>query len=274
MKEIKKGFSIKFPYVIFFIVGVVFTVQVVLVITLLQKQKYDGVRINLSGRQRMLTQKLTKELGLYSQNRISAREIERTIRVFDLTLRGLSEGGEVPEDLDLKRSRYIPESDSESVKSNLHEIMYQWEKFKAHAYSYILNRDRKSLDYVINNNLSLLYKVDDSVALIEMLYERRNSLLDVTISSAILLIITVLSGMLIARVRDVRAARSQIVELERMLPICANCKRIRKEDGDPYDQRSWVKLEEFLKKERDITFSHGLCPECAEKLYPGILKER
>lgn len=274
MKEIKRPEKSRFTFVLFFMIGVVFIIQVVIVVILLQKQKYDGVRINLSGRQRMLTQKLTKELVLYSEHRITAREIERTIRVFDLTMRGLYGGGGVPEDLDLKRFRYIPGAGSESVKTSLHEIMNEWETFKINTYSYILNRDSGSFDYVINRNIDLLEKVDESVAMLEKNYEQRNSTLTATITSAVLLIVLVLSGMLAARIREVHAAKSQIIELEKMLPICANCKRIRKEDGDPYDQRSWVKLEEFLKKERDITFSHGLCPECAEKLYPGILKEK
>lgn len=49
---------------------------------------------------------------------------------------------------------------------------------------------------------------------------------------------------------------SEIMELQRMLPICARCKRIR--DDNEY----WERVELYLSKHYDIVFSHGLCPEC------------
>lgn len=51
---------------------------------------------------------------------------------------------------------------------------------------------------------------------------------------------------------------SEIAELQRMLPICARCKRIR--DDDEY----WERVELYLSKHYDMVFSHGLCPECLE----------
>ncbi|WDP89608.1 MAG: response regulator [Desulfobacter sp.] len=45
------------------------------------------------------------------------------------------------------------------------------------------------------------------------------------------------------------------------IPICANCKSIRRDD------RNWQQVEEFFS---DLVFSHGICPDCCEKLYPDI----
>jgi PAS domain S-box-containing protein len=46
-----------------------------------------------------------------------------------------------------------------------------------------------------------------------------------------------------------------------MLSICANCKSVRdKKDG-------WIQVEDFF---ADIVFSHGICPDCCEKLYPDF----
>ena len=46
------------------------------------------------------------------------------------------------------------------------------------------------------------------------------------------------------------------------LPICANCKKIREEDG------SWIPIEAYISDHSETEFSHGICPDCAKKLYP------
>ncbi|MFH1952792.1 MAG: hypothetical protein ABIL06_14370 [Pseudomonadota bacterium] len=46
------------------------------------------------------------------------------------------------------------------------------------------------------------------------------------------------------------------------LPICANCKKIREDDD------SWTPIEEYIHDHSETEFSHGICPECAKKLYP------
>jgi len=54
----------------------------------------------------------------------------------------------------------------------------------------------------------------------------------------------------------------QMRYLEGLLPICASCKRIRD------DQGSWKQIETYVRDRSEAEFSHGICPECAEKLYP------
>ena len=49
---------------------------------------------------------------------------------------------------------------------------------------------------------------------------------------------------------------SELAELQRMLPICSVCKRIRD------DKESWNRIESYFKAHWDVDFSHGLCPEC------------
>ncbi|MBU1244063.1 hypothetical protein KKD52_06805 [Myxococcota bacterium] len=50
--------------------------------------------------------------------------------------------------------------------------------------------------------------------------------------------------------------------LEGILPVCASCKKIRDE------QDHWHPIESYVRERSDVEFSHGICPECAEKLYP------
>jgi CRP/FNR family cyclic AMP-dependent transcriptional regulator len=48
------------------------------------------------------------------------------------------------------------------------------------------------------------------------------------------------------------------------IPICSNCKRIRNGKG------AWLSLERYLMNYTQHEFSHGICPECREKLYPDL----
>lgn len=64
--------------------------------------------------------------------------------------------------------------------------------------------------------------------------------------------------------RDLGKALSEIKTLKGIIPICANCKKIRD------DQGYWNQLEQYMAAHFDAEFSHGLCPKCAEELYPEI----
>ena len=55
---------------------------------------------------------------------------------------------------------------------------------------------------------------------------------------------------------------AEIRTLRGLLPICAGCKRIRDSGG------RWQNVEHYIERRTDVTFSHGLCPDCLKKLYP------
>ena len=59
---------------------------------------------------------------------------------------------------------------------------------------------------------------------------------------------------------DLEAAYAQVRQLEGILPICMYCKKIRD------NQNSWLKLERYLTEHSQAQFSHGICPECAQKV--------
>ena len=59
----------------------------------------------------------------------------------------------------------------------------------------------------------------------------------------------------------------RIKVLEGFLPICANCKKIR-------TQNQWEQIENYISDHSLVRFSHSLCPECQQKLYPEIFKPR
>jgi hypothetical protein len=59
-------------------------------------------------------------------------------------------------------------------------------------------------------------------------------------------------------------ALDQVKQLSGMLPICSSCKKIRDDKG------YWNKIESYISDHSEAKFSHGICPECAKKLYPDI----
>jgi PAS domain S-box-containing protein len=67
---------------------------------------------------------------------------------------------------------------------------------------------------------------------------------------------------------ELRESQEQIKTLSGLLPICANCKKIRNDGG------YWERIEAYISKHTDAQFSHGICPECAKKLYPELYDEK
>ncbi len=52
------------------------------------------------------------------------------------------------------------------------------------------------------------------------------------------------------------------------LPICASCKRIRDDEGN------WHQIEGYIHRHAGVDFSHSICQECMERLYPEYLSKK
>lgn len=65
-------------------------------------------------------------------------------------------------------------------------------------------------------------------------------------------------------IADLQTALAEVKTLSGLLPICAHCKKIRDDGG------YWTQLEGYLSSHADISFTHSLCPDCAERLYPRL----
>ena len=68
-------------------------------------------------------------------------------------------------------------------------------------------------------------------------------------------------------IEELQRALKEIKTLRGILPICAHCKKIRDDTG------YWNQIESYINQHSDVRFSHGICPECIEKLYPDIAGE-
>jgi ligand-binding sensor domain-containing protein len=66
---------------------------------------------------------------------------------------------------------------------------------------------------------------------------------------------------------NVKEAVAKIKVLNGLIPICASCKKIRDDKG------YWDQLEGYIQSHSEAKFSHGVCPECAEKLYGDFYKK-
>ena len=66
---------------------------------------------------------------------------------------------------------------------------------------------------------------------------------------------------------DLEKALAEIKTLKGLIPICASCKKIRD------DQGFWHAVEVYIRDRTDAQFSHGICPDCARKLYPDFFKD-
>jgi PAS domain-containing protein len=63
---------------------------------------------------------------------------------------------------------------------------------------------------------------------------------------------------------ELSEALANVKKLRGLLPICASCKKIRDDKG------YWHQVETYMEDHAEVAFSHGLCPECAAKLYPDM----
>lgn len=61
-----------------------------------------------------------------------------------------------------------------------------------------------------------------------------------------------------------RKAMAEIKTLRGILPICAQCKKIRNDEG------YWTSIESYIVKHSEAEFSHGMCLDCARELYPEL----
>ena len=68
-------------------------------------------------------------------------------------------------------------------------------------------------------------------------------------------------------ISDLKEALANVKTLHGLLPVCANCKKIRDDGG------YWNKIESYIEDHSEAEFSHSICPECEQELYPELFEE-
>jgi len=72
---------------------------------------------------------------------------------------------------------------------------------------------------------------------------------------------------LMDQAQELRDALNQIKILTGILPICSYCSKIRD------DKNNWEKLDRYVARHSEASFSHGVCPECYREHMIPMLKE-
>jgi hypothetical protein len=67
-------------------------------------------------------------------------------------------------------------------------------------------------------------------------------------------------------IHKLEEALAEVRKLSGLLPICSSCKKIRDDKG------YWQLLEKYISSHSEAQFSHGICPDCAQNLYPGLVE--
>jgi len=65
-------------------------------------------------------------------------------------------------------------------------------------------------------------------------------------------------------ISELQTALARVKLLSGLVPICANCKKIRN------DQGYWKQLETYISSHSEATFTHAYCPDCIRKLFPEL----
>lgn len=63
-------------------------------------------------------------------------------------------------------------------------------------------------------------------------------------------------------ISELQEALKNVKQLTGLLPICANCKKIRDDTG------YWHQVEVYVRDHSEAEFSHGMCPNCMKVFYP------
>ncbi len=74
-----------------------------------------------------------------------------------------------------------------------------------------------------------------------------------------------LQSMLADRVVELEEALARVRQLRGLLPICSYCKKVRD------DQNYWQQVEQYVSTHADVKFSHGICPDCYQKVVEPLL---
>ncbi len=235
-------------------------------------QKDYGLRINLAGRQRMLSQIIFKEILLFNLGELTSDNIEKSIKVFTETQDALIYGGDAPDKLDTHIFRKLPENSDKEIIVRLMDVKNEWEPIKNIILNFLKQKDKESFRVIISHDKSLLTKIDNSVYALQLRSEKNTLINRIIIICSFIMLSMLLIINITKKIKDLKEAEEKIKELEKLLPICSNCKKIRTNNDKPMDPDSWTTIEKYLHDKNEMSFTHGICPDCIKKLYPGMIE--
>ncbi len=161
-------------------------------------QKTDSLVVNVAGRQRMLSQKMTKEsLLLLSQyaDKIKKEDIQKTVHLFEISLEALINGGETFADLGQTIPVQVPPAESNTIKEQLELVKSLWTPFKTNLEQVLETggSNRQQVEQLIGGNLELLKNMHQAVGMMQAHSEA--SISQLIVIQTVGFILTILTGL-------------------------------------------------------------------------------
>jgi hypothetical protein len=255
---------------------------------------------------KLFTETMTKDAMSIAEHFMSTFEGrigELTEKSFDPQI--LEEANRLREDFGLTKLKIFSRSgkilfstDSKEIGNMNNERYFQEAVARGNVYSKVVKKDSESLEHqrmpvdVVETYVPWM-KDGVFMGAFEIYYditEKKQGLERLLNISFVIVILLALSVLVISAMNVVKEKRrlterkraedereKLIVELQNalaevkalsgLLPICSSCKKIRD------DQGYWNQIEVYISGHSAAKFSHGLCPECAKKLYPKYFKD-
>ncbi len=150
--------------------------------------KDDGLIINLAGRQRMLSQKMVKDMLNHiimlktdqEKSQKASAEAQNAMKIFDITLKALKNSGEAPLSLNLSNTKYrFCPKPSETISTQLEIVSDLWGEFSSQMEKALSKKDTngKSLLWIENNNMKVLAEMNKAVVMMQSSSEKKLTIL-------------------------------------------------------------------------------------------------
>ncbi|MCD8554846.1 methyl-accepting chemotaxis protein [Seleniivibrio sp.] len=138
----------------------------------IEGQEKDALIVNIAGRQRMISQKMTKEILTYELSRGEAKDevkknIAGSVKNFDLTLKGLLNSGKVPLSNDPEGEMVFIYAVGDPAHAQLEKVKLMWDTFAANLTKYLETGDKQDLEYIMQNNMPLMAEMNKAVTMLQ-----------------------------------------------------------------------------------------------------------
>jgi|GEM_PF-1040517 len=212
------------------------------------------------------------------------REMKRYRESLDYSLRGLAVAQEI-HSLIREKVAYKTCAEAYQAMKQYEEALDYYQKYQVYSDSvFSVEQAAKTAEFeiiyqVIRKEKEIeLLKLDRSLKESEI--RRQRSLKYASMASAVIFLLmsaltlffVLQKDKLNRRLRksllELQAAMDEIKTLKGLIPICANCKKIRN------DQGFWEQIEQYIADHSEAEFTHGICPECAKELYPEFYQKK